>query len=431
MSNSEVLIRAESVSKKFCRRLRRALWYGMKDLTSELLGRSDSHNKLRKDEFWAVKDVSLELRRGECLGLIGRNGAGKSTLLKMLNGLIKPDKGRITMRGRVGALIELGAGFNPILTGRENIYVNAAVLGIPKRQVDQIIDDIIDFAEIHDFVDTPVQNYSSGMRVRLGFAIAAQLRPNILLIDEVLAVGDTAFRRRCINHLQKMLPDIALIFVSHQMRQVEQICDRAIYLESGKIAARGPAFKVTSIYLEDANQRAASYDVMKRASSREGSGEIRFTNVRVFGVESGNNRLSHRGENLIVEADFDCFKPMANIRFRVGIEDLTSGALITAANCQVPKVSRGGKLHCEFPNLTLRPRPYSILLATTDLKVVVDLWNHAAELIVIGGQDEGVQYSITDREIVYLPHNLVVDIDGTQYKHYYPPTQPTMTASGR
>ena len=144
---------------------------------------------LRKDEFWAVRDVSFEVRRGECLGLIGHNGAGKSTLLKMLNSLNRPDSGRITMRGRVGALIELNAGFNPILTGRENIYNQAALLGFSKKETDAKFDAIVDFSEIEEFLDMPVQNYSSGMRVRLGFAVAAQMEPDILLIDEVLAVG--------------------------------------------------------------------------------------------------------------------------------------------------------------------------------------------------------------------------------------------------
>jgi lipopolysaccharide transport system ATP-binding protein len=207
----------------------------MRDLTSELLGRSNTHNELRKDEFWAVDDVSFELRRGDCLGLIGRNGAGKSTLLKMLNGLIKPDKGRITVRGRVGALIELGAGFNPILTARENIYVNAAVLGIPKREVDKKLDAIIEFAEIEDFIDTPVQSYSSGMRVRLGFAVAAQLEPDVLLIDEVLAVGDLGFRIKCLNAVRKLVQRSAVIFVSHSMQSILQTCTKVMVLENGKV----------------------------------------------------------------------------------------------------------------------------------------------------------------------------------------------------
>jgi len=195
---SETLIRVENVSKKFCRSLKKSLWYGMRDLSKEVLGRRHGGDgELRPDEFWSVNDVSFELKRGECLGLIGPNGAGKSTLLKMLNGLIKPDQGRIEMRGRVGALIELGAGFNPILSGRENIYVNGSVLGLAKEEIDQKLDEIIEFSELDEFIDSPVQNYSSGMKVRLGFAVAAHMKPDILLIDEVLAVGDIGFRTKC------------------------------------------------------------------------------------------------------------------------------------------------------------------------------------------------------------------------------------------
>ncbi len=187
--SSDVLIHVEDVSKKFCRNLRRSLWYGLQDTAADLLGRGESSASLRPEEFWAVDDVSFSLKRGECLGLVGRNGAGKTTLLKMLNGLIKPDKGRIEIRGRVGALIALGAGFNPILTGRENVYVNGAVLGLSKREISERIDEIIDFAEIGDFIEAPVQSYSSGMQVRLGFAVATAMKPDVLLLDEVLAVG--------------------------------------------------------------------------------------------------------------------------------------------------------------------------------------------------------------------------------------------------
>ena len=196
--NNDVLICVEGVSKKFCRDLKRSLWYGVKDAVSDVFGREGSTD-LRRDEFLAVNDVSFEVRRGECLGLVGRNGAGKTTLLKMLNGLIKPDHGRIEMRGRVGALIALGAGFNPILTGRENIYVNGSVLGLSRKEIDRKLEDIINFAEIGDFIDLPVQSYSSGMQVRLGFAVATAMEPDILLLDEVLAVGDDAFRSKCFD----------------------------------------------------------------------------------------------------------------------------------------------------------------------------------------------------------------------------------------
>lgn len=224
----DVLIRADSVSKKFCKNLKRGLWYGVRDM---ILPSDSTH--LRQDEFWSVQNLSFEVRRGDCLGIIGHNGAGKSTLLKMLNGLIRPDAGRIEVQGRVGALIELGAGFNPILTGRENIFNNAAVLGFSKRETEARFDEIVEFAEIGDFLDMPVQHYSSGMQVRLGFAVAAQMQPDILLVDEVLAVGDIGFVLKCYNKMDRLLANSALILVSHNMAQVSRMATQLLVLEKG------------------------------------------------------------------------------------------------------------------------------------------------------------------------------------------------------
>ena len=233
---SDTLIKVENLSKKFCRDLKRSLWFGMKDLGSELLCRTrNGKDELRKDEFWAVKDINFELKRGECLGLIGRNGAGKTTLLRVLNGLIKPDQGRTEIRGRVGALIALGAGFNPVLTGRENIFVNAAVLGISKKEIAAKFDDIVDFAELGAFIDAPVQSYSSGMQVRLGFAVATALEPDILLIDEVLAVGDIGFVLKCFNRIDRLLKKASVIFVSHSMLQISRICSHVLLMSSGEM----------------------------------------------------------------------------------------------------------------------------------------------------------------------------------------------------
>src|SRR5690606_278607 len=209
--SDEVLVRVENVSKKFCRDLKRSLWYGVKDILTEIYGSRKEQDHLRRHEFWAVNDVSFELRRGECLGLIGHNGAGKSTLLKILNGLIKPDRGRVVIKGRVGALIELGAGFNPILTGRENVYVNGSILGLSKSEIARKLEAIVEFSEIGEFIDTPVQYYSSGMRIRLGFAIAAQLEPDVLLVDEVLAVGDIGFVLKCFNKMDALLKNTGII----------------------------------------------------------------------------------------------------------------------------------------------------------------------------------------------------------------------------
>jgi len=249
MSN-DVLVKVEGLSKKYCRSLKRSLWYGVQDVGSEMLGSKGDHGKLRNNEFWAVKDVSFELVRGECLGLIGPNGAGKSTLLKILNGLVKPDKGRVTMRGRVGALIELGAGFNPILTGRENIYVNGSVLGFSKQEIDHKFDSIVEFAGVEQFVDTPVQNYSSGMSVRLGFAIAAQMEPDVLLIDEVFAVGDMGFVSKCINRIGELMQSSAVIFVSHSMPNISRLCSSVMTLHKGEISYLGnePAKGIETLF---------------------------------------------------------------------------------------------------------------------------------------------------------------------------------------
>lgn len=243
--SEDVLVDVRHVSKKFCRDLKRSLWYGMKDVLNEMNpwqkksaaknaeSLPDEHD-LRHGEFWAVHDVSFQLRRGECLGLIGHNGAGKTTLLKILNGLIKPDSGSVTMRGRVGALIALGAGFNPILSGRENIYINAAILGLSKKEIDEQIDSIIDFAEIREFIDAPVQSYSSGMQVRLGFAVATAMKPDVLILDEVLAVGDAAFRAKCFKRIGSIAKDCAIIFVSHDQSQMARICTQAMLMASGR-----------------------------------------------------------------------------------------------------------------------------------------------------------------------------------------------------
>ena len=250
---------------------------------NELMGRRHGGDgELRPKEFWAVKDVSFELKRGECLGLIGRNGAGKTTLLKMLNGLIKPDEGKITMRGRVGALIALGAGFNPILTGRENIYTNASVLGLTKKETDAKLEEIIDFAEIGEFLDTPVQNYSSGMAVRLGFAVAASTSPDILLIDEVLAVGDLSFVFKCFNRIADILPGTAIVFVSHSMPLISRVSSLAMLMDRGLVKYSGDDVpKAIELYSRNAAVGAADHQNV-------GGGEI---GLRSIGLRS------HSGED--------------------------------------------------------------------------------------------------------------------------------------
>lgn len=275
----------ENVSKKYCYSLKRSLWYGVKDITSEIFGQN-RQDRLREQEFWALRNLNFSVDQGESVGLIGSNGAGKSTLLKLINGLIKPDNGQIRVRGNVGALIELGVGFNPVLTGRENIYVNSAVLGFTKKEVDSILDEIIDFSEIEEFIDTPVKFYSSGMKVRLGFSVAAQLRPELLLVDEVLSVGDFAFRNKCLTKLNELKNDgVAFILVSHNQTHIIQFCERAIWLDKAEIAMDGEPVTVCSKYLSKLGSGPANQSLFGDSVKNEQA--VLSSDVQVCDLETG------------------------------------------------------------------------------------------------------------------------------------------------
>lgn len=251
-NDSEVVLCVNGVSKKFCRDLKRSLLYGVQDIASEISGLRETSENLRSKEFWALEDVSFQLRRGEAVGLVGKNGSGKSTLLRIIAGLIKPDAGSVEINGRVAPLIALGAGFNPILTGRENIYANMSILGLSKKEIDEKFDAVVDFAEIGDAIDSPVQTYSSGMAARLGFACAIHTEPEILLIDEVLAVGDSRFRGKCFRKLHELRQkNTSFILVSHDSHTVLTVCESAVYLNKGKKLGFGNATSVIKQYEED------------------------------------------------------------------------------------------------------------------------------------------------------------------------------------
>jgi lipopolysaccharide transport system ATP-binding protein len=251
-SDSDIVLSVNGVSKKFCRDLKRSLMYGVQDIASELLGLREKSDKLRKKEFWALDNVSFQLRRGEALGLVGKNGSGKSTLLRIIAGLIKPDTGFVEVNGRVAPLIALGAGFNPILTGRENIYANMAILGLSKKEIDERFDEVIDFAEIGDAIDSPVQTYSSGMAARLGFASAIHTNPDILLIDEVLAVGDIKFQSKCYRRLHELKQrGTTFILVSHHAQHILHACSHAVYLSKGQVIEFGHPIPIINRYEED------------------------------------------------------------------------------------------------------------------------------------------------------------------------------------
>ena len=306
---SDSLVTVENISKKFCRSLKRSLWYGVRDMGSELFGKSNNDRVLRKDEFWAVKNVSFVVKQGETLGLIGSNGAGKTTLLRMLNGLIKPDAGRIEIKGRMQALIALGAGFNPILTGRENVYVNASVLGIKKAEIDRRFDEIIDFSGIEEFLDTPVQNYSSGMAVRLGFAVAAHMDPDILLVDEVLAVGDEGFQLKCLNKIgQLKQKGTAIILVSHNMHTLSTFASSVIVMNNGMHEFYNSVPNGIRAYRQQFFDEKTEIEKIN-----SGNDTIRFYDVEI------GERIMSPGDSFYIKMKYDSSKEYKNVEIDLTI----------------------------------------------------------------------------------------------------------------
>lgn len=367
---SDHVLTVDNVSKKYCRNLKRSLRYGVGDIVSELLLRGKEHTKLRAEEFWALQNISFEVRKGETLGLIGHNGAGKSTLLKIINGLVRPDSGRVAVYGRVGALIELGTGFSPILTGRENVYVNAAILGLPRKVVDKRLDEIIDFAEIGEFIDSPVGTYSSGMTVRLGFSVAAFLSPDLFLIDEILSVGDASFRQRCVDRLiDHKRSGGSIILVSHNSTLVESICDRVILLDHGKVAALGAPSGTVAQYEAQALVISRNADARIRgARSRSEGDDVEIVSAGCYD-DSGAARTDFRlGEPIDVRVTFRMREDVKPIYFMLAIHkgSRNSGAL-SAMNMvwdglQVAEPGSEGVIGCRLRNPALSPGNYHLLM---------------------------------------------------------------------
>ena len=372
--SGRVMVRADGVSKKFCRSLKRSLWYGVKDLAAEMALRSGARD-LRAQEFWALEDVSFEVREGESLGVIGPNGAGKTTLLKLLNGLIRPDRGSLAMGGKAGALISLGAGFNPVLTGKENIYIYAAVLGIPKSVVDSRLEEIIDFADIGAFIDAPVRSYSAGMKVRLGFSVAVNMEPEVLVIDEVLAVGDMAFARKSRKRMNEFLNSgVTMVMVSHNIRQVEALCENAIFLNNGRIEAYGPTTSVTDKYYEFTNRLGSSLGSAESGSPKArgehaNRGEFEVVDVQLLDAGGQPAEQFRMGETLTIRTYYDARVMQRELQAAIAIQTV-DGIYVSFFSTQGlndhPDVIGPGHLDCVIRDLPLREGPYTIFLTLSD-----------------------------------------------------------------
>lgn len=330
---SELVVEVDHVYKKYCRQLKRALWYGMQDLGAALaLSSGKERLQVRPGEFFAVRDASFQIAPGECVSLLGPNGAGKSTMLKLLNGLIRPDGGTIRIRGRVGALIELGAGFNPILSGRENVFINGAVLGLNRAEITRRFDEIVDFAELAEVIDTPVQTYSSGMRVRLGFAVASHLKPDLLLVDEVLAVGDVGFRLKCMDRLLRLSNEgTAIILVTHAVNMLARLSDRAIVFGHGKIEFDGELSHGIAMYEKLLDVRQETKDE-RNFQGMEGA---RIQAVEVVDAGGAVRQEFGSGETIRIRVQLAVDAPIPGARLVASVQSPTSGivsSMTTAAS---------------------------------------------------------------------------------------------------
>ena len=369
-NEEEVLVSVENVSKKFCKNLKKSMAYGIIDLSKNLLGIKPNYSSIRKDEFWAVKGVSFKLKRGEVVGLIGANGSGKSTLLRLLAGIFPPDKGRIKIKGRVGALIALGAGFHPHMTGRENIYLNGAILGFTRKELKEKFDDIVEFSELEDFIDSPVSTYSSGMRVRLGFSIASQLDPDILLIDEVLSVGDMGFRGKCINAIDRLTSRAAVIFVSHQISEVARLCSRILILKSGELNYQG-----TDVNL-GINKYYSLMGGIKCMTSGNGKASIKY--IQIYSDDQAEKSTSSQMisveylSDLYIEIFFTLQSDIQNAIMNIAFftRDMRFAAQIYSNNCNfmITNKKEGIKTRIKIPQLQLNPGVYFISINLVDSK---------------------------------------------------------------
>ena len=356
--------------------------------------------RTRYEEFWAVDGVSLEIPTGTTFGLVGHNGSGKSTLLKLIAGIHRPTRGTITSTGRISALLELGAGFHPELSGRENIYLNGAILGMSRKRIDASMDEIIAFSGLEQFIDVPVKVYSSGMYVRLGFAIAVTLDPEILVIDEIIAVGDEEFQRRCFDHLHKLRRrGVTIVFVTHAMSLVQQLCDGAAWLEHGKLKLIGTASEVVDAYMAEVN--AAESERMSKgvadavesvgSAHTRGTGEVSIDKVELVDAWGQVRQTAQTGSALTIRLNYSCAKPVQGVVFGLSIQH-ENGLEIAGPNTKLAglspfAVSEGGHVDYLLDPLPLSAGKYYLHVAAVDstLLHVYDYWDHARELTVQPG----------------------------------------------
>jgi lipopolysaccharide transport system ATP-binding protein len=380
------VIEVENVSKRF------KLY---KDRPGSLKEMVTKFGRKRYEEFWSLRDVTVEVHEGTVYGLIGHNGCGKSTLLRMMAGIYKPTKGTVHTEGRISALLELGAGFHPELTGRENVYLNASILGLTRKQTDGLFDDIVDFSGLHEFIDSPVKHYSSGMFVRLGFSVAVHVDPQILLIDEVIAVGDEEFQRRCFEHLASLRKrGVTIVLVTHSIPIVQSMCDHATWMDHGQVQITGDALEVTGRYLAAVNlqEEVALAAASPEALRESGKGSLVIEGVEFLHPDGTVTKVGHTNDPITVRIHWKANEPVdwPLVSFAVeseGGQHLAGTGMERGIKGQGPFVGPGVTDYV-VDRLPLAPGGYVVNVAAHDQHghTVLDRADGAAKLFVRPGE---------------------------------------------
>jgi ABC-2 type transport system ATP-binding protein len=321
------------------------------------------------EEFWALQDVSFEIPTGSTFGLIGENGSGKSTLLKCIARILQPDKGQVTVNGSMAALLELGSGFHPEMSGRENVYLNGSILGMKKAEIDRKFDTIVDFAGIGQFIDQPVKNYSSGMYVRLGFSVAINIDPDVLLVDEVLAVGDAMFQEKCMEKFAEFRRDgKTVVIVSHAMGSMRSLCDNVAWLKHGELIEVGPSNDIVDTYVDEGHLERD--ETMDTSGARWGSGEAQITKVEMLGADGTATTRAHTGDQVTFRVHFDTSRPVDKPVFGLALETI-EGLYVWAhhsrdGNMVPDRIEGPGSIDLAVPSLPLQANTYDLNASIVD-----------------------------------------------------------------
>jgi ABC-type polysaccharide/polyol phosphate transport system ATPase subunit len=415
MSSDATAIRLEHVSKRYRAGRSRTVVDLVASTIDSLRGRTQDVYSVSRGRIdanvWAMKDVTFEVPAGDGLGVIGANGAGKTTLLKLISRVTWPTSGRVQVAGRVVSLIELGAGFHPELTGRENVYLGGGLFGLSRRDIDRRFDDIVDFAEVARLIDTPMKRYSSGLYARLGFAVAIHSDPDIVLVDEVLAVGDAAFRRRALESLRRLIADgKTVLFISHDMWNVRRLCDRILWMDNGQVRACGPAAEIADRYMAEVNLRALNNEQTALQSHRGGTGEIRFTRIDIVDAAGREASGVPEGSALIVRAAYTASAPVVSPVFQIAIVDVDTGLVVATATSDPQDVGGAvtgdGVIECRFDALPLRRRQYVLRMIATDSRQLMsyDVVNAGPRFAVTAAAGAAARSSDDEDGLVSVPY---------------------------